>query len=251
MTAPSELPTGLPPVLGGLIRRLADTHSALDDAYAELKRAAKRPIQTGPRLTGDAANDLLMASAAASTTLSMAAADLRAMLNAYSQVVATERPNLGALAALQHISPSALRHRYVEAHVEAVREMDRPDPLIDLIIEPFAGLREHHFEGLSESLDAQLTIRQRMREAATQEAWSLNPDASSGSFDPDRVVMLLPNGEPLTASEPRLISEAGPFLRRALVDREPELVKTYDDWVSRFSERPHRLNPTRKARARN
>jgi hypothetical protein len=139
----------------------------------------------------------------------------------------------------------------VDAHVEAVREMDRPDPLIDLIIEPFAGLREHHFEGLSESLDAQLAIRQRMREAAIQEAWSLNPDASIGSFDPDRVVMLLPNGEPLTASEPRLISETGPFLRRALVDREPELVTTYDDWVRRFSERPHRLNPTRKARARN
>lgn len=151
----------------------------------------------------------------------------------------------------QRVSLSALRYRYVDAHAEAVREMDRPDPLIDLVIEPFAGLREHHFEGLSESLDAQLKMRQRMREAATQEAWSLNPDASSDSFDPDRVVMLLPDGEPLTASEPRRISETGPFLRRALVDRDPDLVEIYDDWIERFAQRPHRLNPVRKARARN
>jgi hypothetical protein len=81
--------------------------------------------------------------------------------------------------------------------------------------------------------------------------WSLNPDAASSHFDVNRVVMLLPNGEPLTASEPRLIAEAGPFLRRALVDRDPELVSVYDDWTSQFEKRPFRLNPVHKARARN
>lgn len=238
-------------MFAGLTRRLADTSSALDQAYSELRRATERPIQTGPRLSGNAENDFLLASAAASTTLAMAAADLRAMLNAYSQVIAEERPNLGALAALQHISPSALRHRYSEPHVEAVKEMDRPDPLIDLILEPFAGLREQHLAGLSSKLDEQLQLRARMRRAAVDEAWSLNPDAASSHFDVDQVVMLLPNGEPLTASEPRLIAEAGPFLRRALVGRDPELVSVYDDWTSRFEKRPFRLNPVRKARARN
>ncbi len=138
-------------MFAGLTRRLADTSSALDQAYSELRRATERPIQTGPRLSGNAENDFLLASAAASTILAMTAADLRAMLNAYSQVIAEERPNLGALAALQHISPSALRHRYSEPHVEAVKEMDRPDPLIDLILEPFAGLREQHLAGLPAS----------------------------------------------------------------------------------------------------
>lgn len=251
MTESLPNPIDLPPVFAGLVRRLADTSGALGDAYSELSRGAKRAIQTGPRLSGHADNDFLMASAAASTTLSMAAADLRTMLNAYSQVIAEERPNLGALAALQRISPSALRHRYSEPHVEAVREMDRPDPLIDLILEPFAGLREHHLAGLSSTLDAQLQLRARMRKAAVDEAWSLNPDAGSTRFDTDQVVMLLPNGEPLTADEPRLIAEAGPFLRRALADRDPELVPVYDDWTSRFEKRQFRLNPVRKARARN
>lgn len=69
--------------------------------------------------------------------------------------------------------PSALRHRYTEQHVQAVRELLKPDPLIDVVLEPFLTVVDSDLEGISLALDKQLKLRERMRTIVSEEFTAL------------------------------------------------------------------------------
>ncbi|MFD5224417.1 hypothetical protein ACFWHT_02210 [Microbacterium sp. NPDC058342] len=91
----------------------------------------------------------------------------------YGQAVADPRPELSALAKWQGVSPSALRHRYNEQHVQAVRELLKADPLIDIVLEPFLSVIDSDFGGITPALDEQLKLRRRMRSIVSEEFTAL------------------------------------------------------------------------------
>lgn len=151
------------------------------------------------------------------------------MLTAYSQSVATERPELARLAQRQKVSPSALRHRYNALHVQAVRELLRDDPIIDVVLEPFSSVTEDDLRGISDVLDVQLDLRKRMRAAVSEEFNALLSNRQAKAFNL--------KADPSDHRAIRLISDLGPALDLALERRAPELLPTFTDWQTGFEAR--------------
>lgn len=178
----------------------------------------------------DDTDNWLLRVAGTSTELADRSADIRAALTAYSQAVATPRPELSKLALWQRISPSALRHRYNEQHVQAVRELLQADPLIDIILEPFPSVFESDLRGINSAIDAQLELRKKMREAVSKE------------FDALALNLLGPlmggRRDPASERTARLIDELGPSMETALQRRAPDLVPVFHAWHERFLARP-------------
>lgn len=79
------------------------------------------------------------------------------------------RPELSMLAKWQRVSPSALRHRYDEQRVQSVRELLKPEPLIDIVLEPFISVVDSDFKGISPELDEQLKLHTHMRSIVSEE----------------------------------------------------------------------------------
>lgn len=200
------------------------------DPRADFERSASpRWSPAGAVQPSDDTEDWLLRVAGTSTELADRSADIRAALTAYSQAVATPRPELSKLALWQRISPSALRHRYNGQHVQAVRELLQPDPLIDIILEPFPSVFESDLRGINGVIDAQLKLRKKMREAVTKEfdALALN---LLGSLMGGR-------SEPASERSARLIDELAPSMATALQRRAPDLVPVFRAWHERFEAR--------------
>lgn len=220
------------PAYVGLVDRLArfDTMHALDLEAGNYPRWS--PANTV--LPDDEAASWLYRIAGISTELADRSADLRALVTAFGQTVATERPELSQLAKWQRISPSALRHRYTESHVQAVRELMKEDPLIDIVIEPLSSVTDDDFEGLTPGLDAQLDLRRRMR--------ALAADEFELSFGSEASLKLGFPRNPADARITRPITDLGSFMRRTLENRDPALLPTFEDWQRRFDARD--IKPT-------
>lgn len=152
-------------------------------------------------------------------------------MTAYAQVVADPRPELAQLAKWQRISPSALRHRYNDHHVQAVRELLLPEPLIDIGLEPFAPVVDHDFARVSPALDYQLALRtrMRMRQAASDEFY-----ATFGAEGSKKLGM---SKNPADERVTRPIADIGGFMGLALSRRDPKLLPIYAEWTRRFNNR--------------
>lgn len=180
-------------------------------------------------LPDDRTEEWLYRVAGTSTELADRSADIRAMLTAYSQAVADPRPELSMLAKWQRGSPSALRHRYNEQHVQAVRELLKADPLIDIVLEPFISIVDSDFKGISPALDAQLKLRSRMRKIVSEEFIAL-----FGANAPKQLGFVRnPANEHIT----RPIDDLAGFMSTALKRREPDLLPVFDSWHERFAAR--------------
>lgn len=222
-----ETAVALPPALAGLIDRLArvDTSSELDVEDGEYPRW----MPQNTVLPDDESSAWLFRATGVSTQLADRSADLRGLITAYSQAVADARPELTQLAKWQRISPSALRHRYDESHVQAVRELLTADPLIDIIIEPLPSVIDDDLIGVTPVMDKQLALRRRMRELAAEEF-----EASFGS-DASRKLGFPRN--PADARITRPIADLGSFMTRTLENREPSLLPIFEEWQQRFDAR--------------
>lgn len=223
----------LPRAVAGLVRNLAnvDTSGALSGSFD----SGARWQPSNSDLPDDDTERWLFRATGLSTELADRAADLRALVTAYSQAVATNRPELTQLARWQRISPSALRHRYNDAHVQAVHELVTEDPLIDIVLEPFIAVVDSDFAGISSAMDEQLVIRSRMRAAAAAEFLdSFGADAGQRLGFPQN-----PAGERIT----RPIADFGIFMTRALRTREPELLPVFEEWQKRFNARKVKPSP--------
>lgn len=227
-----ETALALPPALAGLIDRLArvDTSSELDLEVG----AYPRWMPQNTVLPDDESSAWLFRATGVSTQLADRSADLRGLITAYSQAVADERPELTQLAKWQRISPSALRHRYDESHVQAVRELLTADPLIDIIIEPLPSVIDDDLIGVTPVMDEQLALRRRMRELAAEEF-----EASFGS-DASRKLGFPRN--PADARITRPIADLGSFMSRTLTNREPSLLPIFEEWQRRFDARQVKPN---------
>ena len=217
----------LPTAFKGVVENLArvNTSAEMDERDGRTPRWA--PANT--LLPDDDATAWLFRATGVSTQLADRSADLRALITAYSQSVASDRPELAQLAKWQRISPSALRHRYDESHVQAVRELLTADPLIDIVLEPLVSVIDDDLQGVTAALDEQLKLRRRMRELAAEEF-----DTSFGS-DASRKLGFPRN--PADARITRPIADLGSFMVRTLENRAPELLPVFEDWQRRFEAR--------------
>lgn len=183
----------------------------------------------GAELPLDSTEAWLYRAAGVSTELADRSADIRALLTAYSQAVATDRPELSKLAQWQKISPSALRHRYNDQHVQAVRELLEAEPMIDIVLEPFISIVDTDLLGINESLDVQIDLRTRMREIVAQEFTSL--------FSNRLAKQLRLTGNPAGERNTRLIDDLMPSIDTALQRHAPELLPIFLEWHERFGAR--------------
>lgn len=100
------------------------------------------------------------------TTLAIQAlSDARAILTAYSREFADPRPSMTDLASAQGISPTTLRRRYKTAQVESLKSLLESTGTIDDIIRPFPSLFDRDLQGVSEELDEEIAIRDRIAAA--------------------------------------------------------------------------------------
>lgn len=223
------------------IAALLSTMSAIDSNPTRDFEAGRLPswMPSEDPLPAEATGEWLFRIAGGSTFLADRSADIRALLTAYSQVLAEDRPELARLAKWQRVSPSALRHRYNELHVQAARELLNPDPLVDVILEAFPSLSERDLRGISPAIDRQLQIRKEMR--------SLVEDDISVIFGDDIPEQFGIRRNPVHPGATRLLTGFGSFLRKTLERRAPDLLETHDEWISRFESRaikPEDVKPT-------
>lgn len=217
----------VPPQVVALLTNLSAITTDPTSSFERSDTPRWTPMATD--LPEDLTEEWLYRVAGASTELADRSADIRALLTAYSQVVADPRPELSVLARWQRISPSALRHRYNKQHVQAVRELLRPEPLIDIVLEPFISVVDSDLRGVSPELDEQLELRRRVRTAVSEEF-----DALFGSGATHRLGFVRnPADERIT----RLLDDLGPIAPAALKRREPDLIQVFDKWHSRFEAR--------------
>ncbi|MBY6060065.1 hypothetical protein [Microbacterium esteraromaticum] len=128
--------------------------------------------------------------AGVSTELADRSADIRALLTAHAQTVADPRPELAMLAKWQPVSPTALRHRYNDHQVQAIRESLKADPLIDIVLEPFLSVIDSDVSDASPALDERLKRRRRMHSIVSEEFTALfgkNASSSSDSSETPRM----------------------------------------------------------------
>ena len=217
----------IPAPVAGLLANLARvrTNPAADFEHS----TPPRWTPTATDLPDDSTEEWLQRVAGVSTELADRSADIRALLTAYGQAIADPRPELSALAKWQRVSPSALRHRYNEQHVQAVRELLRTDPLIDIVLEPFLAVIDSDFSGISPALDAQLKLRKRMRTIVSEEFTAL-----FGENAPKQLGFVRnPADERIT----RPLDDLSSFMSTALKRRDPELLKVFNEWHHRFEAR--------------
>lgn len=217
----------MPLAFKGVVENLACVSTA--DQMNEREGHGLRWTPANTLLPDDEATAWLFRATGVSTQLADRSADLRALITAYSQAVASDRPELAQLAKWQRISPSALRHRYDESHVQSVHELLKDDPLIDIVIEPLVSVIDDDLSGVTPALDEQLKLRHRMRELAAEEF-----DASFGS-DASRRLGFPRN--PADARITRPIADLGSFMTRTLENRAPDLLPVFEDWQRRFEAR--------------
>lgn len=217
----------IPAPVAGLLANLARVQT---DPAADFERSVPpRWTPTATDLPEDTTEEWLQRVAGVSTELADRSADVRALLTAYSQAVADPRPELSMLAKWQRVSPSALRHRYNEQHVQSVRELLKPEPLIDIVLEPFIAVVDSDFKGISPELDEQLSLRTRMRSIVSEEFVAL-----FGENAPKQMGFVRnPADERIT----RPIDDLSGFMSTALKRREPELLPVFDAWHRRFEAR--------------
>lgn len=217
----------IPAPVAGLLANLATvrTNPAADFAHS----TPPRWTPTATDLPDDSTEEWLQRVAGVSTELADRSADIRALLTAYGQAVADPRPELSALARWQRVSPSALRHRYNEQHVQAVRELLKTDPLIDIVLEPFLSVIDSDFHGISPALDEQLKLRQRMRSILSEEFTALFGEDASKQLG----FVRNPADERIT----RPIDDLSSFMSTALKRRDPELLEAFNEWHRRFEAR--------------
>ncbi|RWZ59631.1 hypothetical protein ELQ92_12455 [Labedella populi] len=217
----------IPTPVVGLLSNLSKVRT---DPISDFDRS--RPPRWTPVATDlpeDDTEEWLYRIAGVSTELADRSADIRALLTAYSQAVADPRPELSALAKWQRVSPSALRHRYNEQHVQAVRELLKPEPLIDIVLEPFISVVDSDFRGITPTLDEQLKVRERMRKIVSEEFIAL-----FGQNAPKQLGFVRnPADERIT----RPIDDLSSFMSTALKRREPKLLSVFDAWHKRFDAR--------------
>lgn len=218
----------IPAPVAGLLANLTRVQT---DPAADFERSVPpRWTPTATDLPEDTTEEWLQRVAGVSTELADRSADVRALLTAYSQAVADPRPELSMLAKWQRVSPSALRHRYNEQHVQSVRELLKPEPLIDIVLEPFIAVVDSDFKGISPELDEQLSLRTRMRSIVSEEFVAL-----FGENAPKHMGFVRnPADERIT----RPIDDLSGFMSTALKRREPELLPVFDAWHRRFEARP-------------
>lgn len=215
-----QIPTSVVGLLSNLSRVATDPISNFEKALPP----RWTPVATD--LPEDDTEAWLYRVAGVSTELADRSADIRALLTAYSQAVADPRPELSALAKWQRVSPSALRHRYNEQHVQAVRELLKPEPLIDIVLEPFISVVDSDFRGITPALDEQLKVRQRMRKIVSEEFIAL-----FGQDAPKHLGFVRnPADERIT----RPIDDLSSFMSTALKRREPKLLTVFESWHERF-----------------
>ncbi|MBM7832065.1 hypothetical protein JOE59_002770 [Agromyces cerinus] len=239
----------LPPVVSGLITKLATVSTSVDPSRSRHtgSRGAWIPIDSfAPFAEGQSVTErsdgFLYLATGVSTELADRAADLRALITAYAQRVATRRPELAELARWQRVSPSALRHRYNDLHVQAIRELMAEDPLIDIVIEPFTTVLDEHFEGLSPALDEQLELRRRMRRACADEFVALYGESAHTQMGFAAV--------PTNPRSTRMLVDFGTFMTVALKRRDPDLLPIYAEWVTRFEKRKVKEHSSTSTRIR-
>ncbi|UYO96377.1 hypothetical protein OED01_12295 [Microbacterium sp. M28] len=217
----------IPAPVVGLLSNLSKVRT---DPISDFNRSrAPRWTPVATDLPEDDTEEWLYRIAGVSTELADRSADIRALITAYSQAVADPRPELSALAKWQRVSPSALRHRYNEQHVQAVRELLKPEPLIDIVLEPFISVVDSDFRGITPALDEQLKIRERMRTIVSEEFIAL-----FGVNAPKQLGFVRnPADERIT----RPIDDLSSFMSTALKRREPKLLTVFDTWHKRFQAR--------------
>lgn len=217
----------IPAPIVGLLTSLSRIRTDPAESFAHSTPPRWTPVAVD--LPDDPTEEWLYRVAGTSTELADRSADIRALLTAYSQAVADPRPELSMLAQWQRVSPSALRHRYNKQHVQAVRELLKPEPLIDIVLEPFISVVDSDFKGISPAIDAQLRIRTRMRKIASEEFVAL-----FGTNVPKQMGFVRnPADERIT----RPIDDLSSFIGTALKRREPELLTVFDAWHDRFEAR--------------
>lgn len=217
----------IPTPVAGLLANLARVRTNPSADFEESTPPRWTPVATD--LPDDPTEAWLYRIAGSSTELADRSADIRALLTAYSQAVADPRPELTALAKWQRVSPSALRHRYNEQHVQAVREILKPDPLIDIVLEPFLSVVDRDFAGITPQLDAQLATRKRMRQIVSEEFTAL--------FGVDAPKQLGFVRNPADERITRPIDDLSSFMMTALKRRDPSLIPVFEDWHERFEAR--------------
>lgn len=217
----------IPAPVAGLLANLAKVQT---NPAADFERSAPpRWTPTATDLPDDNTEEWLLRIAGVSTELADRSADVRALLTAYGQAVADPRPELSALAKWQRVSPSALRHRYNEQHVQAVRELLTADPLIDIVLEPFLSVIDSDFRGITPALDEQLKLRRRMRSIVSEEFTALFGKNASKQLG----FVRNPADERIT----RPIDDLASFMSVALKRRDPKLLPVFDEWHRRFEAR--------------
>lgn len=217
----------IPAPVAGLLANLAKvrTNPAADFEHS----TPPRWTPTATDLPEDGTEEWLQRVAGVSTELADRSADIRALLTAYAQTVADPRPELAMLAKWQRVSPSALRHRYNDQHVQAVRELLKADPLIDIVLEPFLSVIDRDFEGITPALDEQLKLRERMRTIVSEEFTAL-----FGESAPKQLGFIRnPADERIT----RPIDDLSSFMSTALKRRDAKLLDVFNEWHRRFEAR--------------
>jgi len=174
-------------------------------------------------------DDFLFTAAGVSTRLAEAASNVRALVNAYAQVVADPRPDLKELAKWQAVSPSGLRHRYTPAHVEAIRQALSDDPLVDAILDPLPGVFDDDLRGVSAAIDMRLDVRAEMRARCGEEMQKLF------GHDPQAVVLSAAGLKTFDLRRYRLIADLGDVMRVTLTRIEPALATQYIAWTDELT----------------
>ncbi|QNE45868.1 hypothetical protein F1C58_02385 [Glaciihabitans sp. INWT7] len=227
MQMPIELMEDIPEPVRHLIE--AVSRPGVEISPTSLRRAHQAGRNFGPegaRLSGvNRGDDFLFAAAGVSTRLAEAAGNVRAIINAYGQVVANPRPDLTQLARWQDVSPGGLRHRYTEAHVIAIRHVMSDDPLVDAILDPLPGVFDEDLRGVSPAIDRQLEVRAEMRVRCGEEMEKLF------GKNPQAVVLDAAGVSSFDLGRYRLIADLGDVMRVTLARIEPVLAEQYVRWV--------------------
>ncbi|WP_447586959.1 hypothetical protein [Microbacterium lacticum] len=229
-----------PNAVMGMLMNLATVETDPREQFAKSEMPHWIPPGVAPAETTD--EDWILRVAGISTELADRSADIRACLTAYSQAVANKRPELQAVALWQRVSASALRHRYNALHVQAVRELLKEEPLIDIVLEPFISVVDRDLAGINEQIDAQLELRAKMRSAVASEF-----DAAFTNRAAVRLRMTRSIADQYTT---RLIDDLAPSITVALERRAPELLPVFDEWHRRFEARPLRLEDVKPTSTR-
>lgn len=104
--------------------------------------------------------------------------------------------------------------------MQSVRELLKPEPLFDIILEPFIPVVDSDFKDISLEIDEQLKLRSRMRRIVPEEFVAL-----FGESAPKRMGFVRnPADERIT----RPIDDLAAFMSVALKRREPDLLPVFN-----------------------